>query len=342
VTRPLGDRRALVTGAGRGLGAAIAGELARAGASVVLVARTGAEIEEVAARLRAAGGRATAIPADVTDEAAVHELARRAADAFGPIEILVNGAGAGASAPLARIPLDEWNRLLAVNATSAFLTMRAFLPGMLAAGWGRIVNVASIAGLSGARYVAHYAASKHALIGLTRAAAAEVEGTGVAVHAVCPGYADTPMTERTIADVRARTGRSEADALAAVLASAGQRRLVSPAEVADAVTSLCTRATNGEIAVLAGLMQDFVQNQESGIPGVRSIPLIGELMTNRADLSAKTELVIFIRATVIRDPSLEGDFRNYRDQLPRDDYFRRPNPSRNAPPQMPGQDPRDK
>jgi len=102
------------------------------------------------------------------------------------------------------------------------------------------------------------------------------------------------------------------------------------------------RLQNGEIAVLAGLMQDFVQNQESGIPGVRSIPLIGELMTNRADLSAKTELVIFIRATVIRDPSLEGDFRNYRDQLPRDDYFRRPNPSRNAPPQMPGQDPRDK
>jgi len=92
--------------------------------------------------------------------------------------------------------------------------------------------------------------------------------------------------------------------------------------------------------VLAGLMQDFVQNNESGIPGVRSLPLIGELLTNRADLSAKTELVIFLRATVIRDPSLEGDFRNYRDQLPRDDFFRRPNPSRTAPPQMPGQDPR--
>jgi general secretion pathway protein D len=100
------------------------------------------------------------------------------------------------------------------------------------------------------------------------------------------------------------------------------------------------RLQNGEIAVLAGLMQDFVQNQESGIPGVRSIPLLGELLTNRADLSAKTELVIFLRATVIRDPSLEGDYRNYRDQLPRDDYFRRPNPQRTAPPQLPGQDPR--
>jgi MSHA biogenesis protein MshL len=100
------------------------------------------------------------------------------------------------------------------------------------------------------------------------------------------------------------------------------------------------RLQNGEIAVLAGLMQDFVQNNESGIPGVRSLPLVGELLTNRADLSAKTELVIFLRATVIRDPSLEGDFRNYRDQLPRDDFFRRPNPSRTAPPQMPAQDPR--
>jgi MSHA biogenesis protein MshL len=100
------------------------------------------------------------------------------------------------------------------------------------------------------------------------------------------------------------------------------------------------RLQNGEIAVLAGLMQDFVQNNESGIPGVRSLPLIGELLTNRADLSAKTELVIFLRATVIRDPSLEGDFRNYRDQLPRDDYFRRPNPQRIAPPILPGQDPR--
>jgi general secretion pathway protein D len=99
------------------------------------------------------------------------------------------------------------------------------------------------------------------------------------------------------------------------------------------------RLQNGEIAVLAGLMQDFVQNNESGIPGVRSIPLVGELLTNRADLSAKTELVIFIRATVIRDPSLEGDFRNYRDQLPREDFFRRPNPSRTAPPLMPGQAP---
>ena len=100
------------------------------------------------------------------------------------------------------------------------------------------------------------------------------------------------------------------------------------------------RLQNGEIAVLAGLMQDFVQNNESGIPGLRSIPLVGELLTNRADLSAKTELVIFLRATVIRDPSLEGDYRNYRDQVPRDDFFRRPNPSRTAPPQMPGQDPR--
>lgn len=252
MSSPLEDRRALVTGAGRGLGAAIALGLARAGASVALVARTGVEIEAVAAQIRAAGGRAIALPTDVTDESAVGDLARRAAAAFGPIEVLVNDAGTAASAPLPRITLDDWNRVLAVNATAAFLTMRAFLPAMLAADWGRIVNVASTAGLAGARYIAHYAASKHALLGLTRAAAAEVEGTGVGVHAVCPGYADTSMTEATVANVRERTGRSAADALAAVLAAAGQRRLVTPAEVADTVVSLCSRATNGEIVVLAG------------------------------------------------------------------------------------------
>ena len=249
---PLAGRRALVTGAGRGLGAAIAERLAGAGASVVLAARTASEIEAVAARLVAAGHRALAVPADVTDETAVATLVRRAADAFGPVEILVNDAGAAASAPLARIALAEWNRLFAVNATSAFLTTRALAPAMAAAGWGRIVNVASVAGLAGGRYVAHYTAAKHALVGFTRAAAAEFAGTGVGIHAVCPGYADTPMTAETLARVGERTGRSAGEALAAVLASSGQRRLVTPAEVADAVLDLCTSDGAGRLVVLAG------------------------------------------------------------------------------------------
>ena len=252
IATPLAGRRALVTGAGRGLGAAIAEALAAAGASVVLAARTASEIEAVAARLGAAGHRALAVPADVTDEAAVDALVRRAADAFGPVEILVNDAGAAASAPLAKISLAEWNRLFAVNATSAFLLTRALAPAMAAAGWGRIVNVASVAGLTGGRYIAHYTAAKHALVGFTRAVAAEMEGTGVGVHAVCPGYADTPMTAATVARVRERTGRSAEDSLAAVLASSGQRRLVTPAEVAEAVRALCARDGNGTIVVLAG------------------------------------------------------------------------------------------
>lgn len=249
---PLAARRALVTGAGRGLGAAIAERLAAAGASVVLAARTAAEIEAVATRLTAAGHRALAIAADVTDEAAVDSLVRRATEAFGPIEILVNDAGAAASAPLAKITLAEWNRLFAVNATSAFLTTRALAPAMAAAGWGRIVNVASVAGLAGGRYIAHYTAAKHALVGFTRAVAAEMEGSGVGVHAVCPGYADTPMTAETIARVRERTGRSAEESLAAVLGASGQRRLVTPAEVADAVLDLSTSDANGRIVVLGG------------------------------------------------------------------------------------------
>jgi NAD(P)-dependent dehydrogenase (short-subunit alcohol dehydrogenase family) len=129
--------------------------------------------------------------------------------------------------------------MLAVNATSAFLCTQAFLPGMLARGWGRVVNVASVAGLRGERYIAHYAAAKHALVGLTRALATEVDGTGVTVNAVCPGYVDTPMTDRTLANVAAIKGLDREGALRAVLQAAGQARLITPEEVAGAVLALC-------------------------------------------------------------------------------------------------------
>lgn len=250
------DRRvAVVTGAGRGIGAATARALADAGFNVVLAARSREQIERETARLVAAGQAASAVVCDVTSEASVQALAREAAE-LGPVAVLVNNAGAAGSMSLARTSLDDWNRLMAVNATGAFLCTRAFLGGMLERKWGRVVNVASTAGLSGGKYLAAYSAAKHAMVGLTRSAAAEVAGTGVTVNAVCPGFVDTEMTAETVSRIVARTGRTEEEALAAALASAGQPRLISPEEVAATVVSLTVVADahppNGEALVLDG------------------------------------------------------------------------------------------
>ncbi len=248
----LAGRRAVITGGGRGIGSAIALALADAGASVVVAARSEQEIERVAGGLRARGAIAHAVICDVTDEASVRRLGERARDHLGGIDVLVNNAGDGAAAPLSKITLDDWNRMLAVNATGAFLCAREFAPAMAERGFGRIVSIASVAGLVGARYVAHYTAAKHAVVGLTRAIAAEYAGTGVTANVVCPGYVDTPMTERTVANVQARTGRTPEAALAAVLASARQRRLVRPDEVATRVIALCVGDDNGQALVLSG------------------------------------------------------------------------------------------
>ncbi len=251
-----GERRvAVVTGAGRGIGAAIAIALSEAGVEVILAARSGDQIESLASEITRTGRAARAIVCDVTGEASVAELARRASE-VGPVGVLVNNAGAASSSPLPRTSLDEWNRLLAVNATGAFLCTRAFLPGMLERKWGRVVNVASTAALRGGKYLAAYSAAKHALLGLTRATAAEVAGTGVTVNAVCPGFVDTDMTAETVQRIAAKTGRSRETALEAVLASEGQPRLILPGEVAAAVISLSVAAVthppNGEALVLNG------------------------------------------------------------------------------------------
>jgi NAD(P)-dependent dehydrogenase (short-subunit alcohol dehydrogenase family) len=241
---------AVVTGGGQGIGAAVARALAAEGAAVVVAARRSDRIEQVATEIRATGGgggggKAWAVHCDVTDPASVNDLAKAAARHAGAIDILVNNAGVAYSAPLAKTTLEDWNRVLAVNATGTFLCTRAFISGMLERKHGSIVNVASVAGLTGggARYIAAYAAAKHAVIGLTESVAAEVEGTGVTCNAVCPGFVDTEMTEESIARVVAKTGKDPDAALSAMLASASQRRLITPEEVAEAVLALCD--TNG-------------------------------------------------------------------------------------------------
>ncbi len=236
--RRLDGAVAVVTGGGQGIGAAVAHALAAEGAAVVVAARHFDRIERVAIEIRGRGGRAWAVPCDVTDAASVADLAQTAIQQAGTVDILVNNAGVAHSAPLAKTSLDDWNRVLAVNATGTFLCTRAFLTFMLERKRGAIVNVASVAGLAGGRYIAAYAAAKHAVIGLTQSVAAEVEGTGVTCNAVCPGFVDTEMTQQSVERVVTKTGKDPAAALSALLASASQRRLITPNEVAEAVLGL--------------------------------------------------------------------------------------------------------
>jgi NAD(P)-dependent dehydrogenase (short-subunit alcohol dehydrogenase family) len=251
----LRGRSAVITGGGRGTGAAIARALAEAGASVLVAARSEHEVERVANELTAAGGRAWAAMCDVTDPASVDALVEISSRALGRVDVLVNNAGVAFASAVHKTGIDDWDRLFAVNARGSFLCTRAFLPGMIERGWGRIVNIASTAALRGDRYVAAYAASKHALMGLTRSVAAEVAASGVTVNAVCPGYLDTEMTRASVTRIVERTGRSEAAALAAIVATNPQGRLIAPEEVAAAVRFLCgdeASAINGEAIIMDG------------------------------------------------------------------------------------------
>lgn len=235
----LAKRRAVITGGGRGIGRAIAETLAEAGAQVIVTGRSRDELAEVALSISG-----TALVADLSKRADTDRLVSELA-AIGRVDILINNAGIADSAPLEDTSDELWDRLLEVNVTAAFRLCRALVPAMVEARWGRVINVASNAGLTGYAYTAAYCTSKHALVGLTRALAMDLGRTGVTINALCPGWVETQMAAEASARIAAKTGRSADAATAALVAASPQRRLITPAEVAHAARALCAEAARG-------------------------------------------------------------------------------------------------
>jgi 2-hydroxycyclohexanecarboxyl-CoA dehydrogenase len=234
-----------VTGAGRGAGRAIARRFAGDGFAVAATGRSEGSLGDVTAEIAAHGGIALPLVCDVTDRHAVERAVSEATERLGTVDVLINNAGAADSAPFVTMDDALWERLLAVNLHGTYYCMRAILPAMFARGRGRVINVASIAGKTGFAYTAAYCASKHAVVGLTRAVALEAAGRGVTVNAICPGWLNTDMTRESLARIVAKTGCSPESARATLEEMNPQRRLIEPEEVAALAAFLASPDAGG-------------------------------------------------------------------------------------------------
>ncbi len=244
----MSERRAAVTGGNKGIGLAVVERLAADGLSVVAMGRDPEALAKAAATV---AGDVETVVCDVSDPDSI----AAAFAAAGPFDVLVNNAGVADSAPVRSIPLEQWDRLMGVNALGPLLCIQQVLPGMTARNHGRIVTVASIASHQGGPYMGAYAASKHAVLGMMRSLATELAGTGVTANSVCPGYVRTPMTEQTVARIREKTGRSADEAMAVLIGRSRLGRLIEPEEVAAAVAYLVSdgaAAVNGQSILIDG------------------------------------------------------------------------------------------
>lgn len=238
-------RTAWVTGAGKGIGEVIALELAAHGFAVAVSARTEADIEKVAKKITGAGGRALAVVCDVTKPEMIAGALEKIRQELGPITVLVNNAGLGGSHKFIGHDDALWHRILDTNLNSVYYVTKAVAPMMVEANWGRIINIASVSSKVGSRYTAAYTASKHGVLGLTRALALEFVGNNITVNAICPAYVDTPMTDGTIANMTKRTKMSEADARSYLEKLSPQNRLVTSEEVAHVALMLVDENARG-------------------------------------------------------------------------------------------------
>lgn len=254
MTSLLKGRHAVVTGGSRGIGHAIAQQLLASGACVTIMGRNTRALDKAVAQL-VTMGEIQSVSVDVTQSDSVTQAFEHARLQFGSIDILVNNAGQAVSERFDRVEQSQWQQMIEVNLTGTFHCMQAVLPDMQQRKWGRIVNVASTAGLTGYAYVSAYCAAKHGVIGLTRAVALETAAKGVTVNAVCPGYTETDIVADAIATIQEKTGKSEQEARAFLASRNPQGRLVQPGDVAQAVVWLCqpgSEAVNGQSIPIDG------------------------------------------------------------------------------------------